>query len=88
MAAALGLGRVQLGVHPLSRFGWEAERAAAWDVQSDGQLLQLVQAAAGARQVSLRPLARSRPRGWEQLRPEEHRLSLPGRAREMLSRLV
>lgn len=41
----------QLGAHPRSRLGWEVEGGAAWDVQSDGQLLQLVQAAAGARQV-------------------------------------
>lgn len=49
--AASGLGPGQLGAHPRSRLGWEVEGGAAWDVQSDGQLLQLVQAAAGARQV-------------------------------------
>lgn len=43
-----------VGVHP-SGLGWEAAGGAAWDVQSDGQLLQLVQAVAGAGQVGWSP---------------------------------
>lgn len=84
MAAASGLGPWQLGAHPRSRLGWEAEGGAAWDVQSDGRLLQLVQAAAGACQVGWSRLVRRRSRRWGQLRPEEPRgepphLSEPGR---------
>lgn len=69
-AAPRGLGPGQPGAHLLSGLGWEAAGGAAWHVQSDGQLLQLVQAVAGARQVSWSPLSRCRPRGWGQLRPE------------------
>lgn len=41
----------ELGAHPLLRLGWEVAGGETWDVQSDGQLLQLVQAVAGACQV-------------------------------------
>jgi hypothetical protein len=41
----------RLGAPPRLRLGWEVTGGATWDVQSDGQLLQLVQAVAGACQV-------------------------------------
>lgn len=41
----------ELRAHPLPRLGWEVAGGETWDVQSDGQLLQLVQAVAGACQV-------------------------------------
>lgn len=46
-----GRGPGPAGARPRSRLGWEAPGGAAGDVEPDGQLLQLVQAAAGARQV-------------------------------------
>ena len=66
-----GLGPGGLAAHLRSGLGWEAAGGAAWDVQSDGQLLQLVQAVAGTRQVGWSQLARCLPRGGGQLRPKE-----------------
>lgn len=57
------------GVHSRSGLGWEALGGTAWDVQSNGQLLRLVQAVAGARQVGWSRLAQCGPRGSGQLRP-------------------
>ena len=64
------LGPGQLAAHLRSGLGWEVAGGAAWDVQSDGQLLQLVQAVAGARQVGWSRLAGCLPRGGGQLRPK------------------
>ena len=66
-----GLGPGGLAAHLRSGLGWEAAGGAAWDVQSDGQLLQLVQAVAGARQVGWSQLARCLPGGGGQLRPKQ-----------------
>lgn len=41
----------ELGALPRLWLGWEVAGGETWDVQSDGQLLRLVQAVARARQV-------------------------------------
>lgn len=58
----------ELGALPRPWLGWEVAGGETWDVQSDGQLLQLVQAVARACQVgwgrALCPEGWGRPRPW------------------------